>query len=162
MTVNAEKCDLLLVCLRRVIQAIDLHSKQLVSKYGLTGPQILLLKSIYQTEEKEISSKKLAQSASLSQATITSITDRLSEKKYITRNKSDIDKRKTMLKLTPKAIAVLEQKPSLLQEDFVNQFQNLEDWEQTLMLASLEKMAAMMHARSFEVAPVLSSPELIE
>lgn len=161
MTNNADKCDLLLISLRRVIQAIDLHSKQLVSRYGLTGPQILLLKAIYQFEENEISSKELAQKVSLSQATITSIMDRLSEKKYITRNKSAADKRKTMLTLTKKAIKILEKKPSLLQEDFVKQFQALEDWEQTLMLASLEKMASMMHAKSLDVAPVLSNPELV-
>ncbi len=35
----------MLIALRKIIRSIDLHSKQLVRKYGLTGPQMLLLKA---------------------------------------------------------------------------------------------------------------------
>ncbi|MGY8878905.1 MAG: MarR family winged helix-turn-helix transcriptional regulator, partial [Pseudoalteromonas sp.] len=38
-----QKYDELLVSLRKVIRAIDLHSKQLNKTSGLTGPQLLIM-----------------------------------------------------------------------------------------------------------------------
>ena len=83
-----EKCDEIFTLLRKIIRAIDLHSKQLVKKYGLTGPQLLLLKIVIQ--HKVLSSSKLAEIASLSHPTVTSILDHLSQKHYIERTKSHI------------------------------------------------------------------------
>ncbi len=157
-----DKCDILLIALRKIIRAIDLHSKQLVTKYGLTGPQMIVLKVICQSGEQLVNSTQLAHEVSLSQATITSILDRLVEKRYIRREKSDIDKRKTYIKPTDRATAVFEQNPTLLQEDFIKQFDGLKDWEQDLMIASLERMADMMHAKSIDAAPVLANAELSE
>lgn len=148
MTLINDKCDLLLIALKKVTQSIDLHSKQLTVKYGVTGPQILLLKTIQKSKDNEISSKELAHQVSLSQATVTSIMDRLCEKDYVKRSKTDIDKRKTMLKLTSKATNLLERKPSILQENFIIEFNTLDDWEQTLMLGSLERMASMMSSKT--------------
>lgn len=155
-----EKCDILLISLRKIIRAIDLHSKQLVNKYGLTGPQMIVLKVICQKGEQLMNSTQLAYEVSLSQATITSILDRLVERGYIKREKSERDKRKTYIKPTDKATVIFEQNPTLLQEDFIRQFVALKDWEQDLMIASLERMADMMNAKSIDAAPVLASAEL--
>ncbi|MDX1268522.1 MAG: MarR family transcriptional regulator, partial [Oceanisphaera sp.] len=38
-----EKHEEVLVALRQIIRAIDLHSRQLSKASGLTGPQLLLL-----------------------------------------------------------------------------------------------------------------------
>src|SRR6056297_187599 len=129
MDKSKERCDKLLIELRRITRAIDLHSKYLMQKYGLTGPQILVLKVILQAQNSEFSGSQLAQAVSLSQATITSILVRLVEKDYVTRKKSTTDKRKTYLSVTAKANAVFEQNPTLLQESFIAQFEALEDWE---------------------------------
>jgi hypothetical protein len=45
----------------------------------------------------------------------------------------------------------------LLQEKFVLRFAELEDWEQTLMLSSLQRIVSMMEAEEIEAAPVLTS-----
>lgn len=39
-----EKHDEVLVALRQIIRAIDMHSKRLIKEAGLTSPQLLLLK----------------------------------------------------------------------------------------------------------------------
>ena len=38
--------DRVIVALRRVIRAVDLHSRTLVASHGLTGPQALILKAL--------------------------------------------------------------------------------------------------------------------
>lgn len=145
-----EKCDTLLITLRKIIHEIDLHSKQLFNKYGLTGPQLIVLKVICQSGEHLVNSTQLAHDVSLSQPTITSILHRLVEKGYINREKSEVDKRQTYIRPTEKASAVFEQSPTLLQEDFIKQFNVLKGWEQGLMIASLERMADMMHTKSMD------------
>jgi hypothetical protein len=62
-----------------------------------------------------------------------------------------------MVEATDAALTMLEQSPPLLQESFANRFGNLQDWEQTQLLASLQRIAAMMDAEGLDAAPVLSS-----
>jgi hypothetical protein len=56
----------------------------------------------------------------------------------------------------------------LLQDRFASRFEELEDWEQSQLLASLQRIAAMMDAGELDAAPVLSSgsvratPEAVE
>ncbi|WP_156494910.1 MarR family winged helix-turn-helix transcriptional regulator, partial [Oleiphilus sp. HI0128] len=70
-----------LVSLRRVIRATDLHSKHLAKTTGLTAPQILLLQTI--RNKGEVSIGELAHDMSLSQATVTTILDRLEKREFV-------------------------------------------------------------------------------
>ena len=64
-----------LISLRQIIRATDLYSKQLNKTVGLTAPQLLILQSIRDLGAVSIS--KLSKEVSLSQATVTTIIDRL-------------------------------------------------------------------------------------
>ena len=75
MSNQLNKSDEVLKTLRRIIRVIDLHSKKLVQKYGLTGPQMLVLKELLSLNELPVS--VLAKNVSLSHATVTSMLDRL-------------------------------------------------------------------------------------
>lgn len=57
--------------------------------------------------------------------------------------------------LTDAANAVLLNAPKPLQESFVQQFQDLHDWEQTMILSALERVAYMMDAQHIDASPVL-------
>jgi DNA-binding MarR family transcriptional regulator len=131
-----------LATLRQIIRAMDVHSKQLSKLYGLTGPQLVLLKEIAKNEY--ISVSELAKRASLSQATVTSIIDRLEAKGFVSRIRSEADKRKVILEVTAKAREKLNNKPSVLQEEFVRKFNGLEEWEQSLLISSLQRIVSMM------------------
>jgi hypothetical protein len=41
----------------------------------------------------------------------------------------------------------------LLQERFVTELRGLADWEQTLILSTLKRVAEMMHAQEIEALP---------
>ena len=68
---NTSVCDNVLIAIRRIIQSIDLHSKSLVKQFGLTGPQLIILKEISQSSE--ITASDLSRAISLSQATVTGV-----------------------------------------------------------------------------------------
>ncbi len=152
------RCEEVLVALRRIVRAIDLHSRQLIQKHGITGPQALILRKLQKLEQAPVG--ELARSVNLSQATVTDILDRLEGRGLVQRTRSTLDKRRVLVRLTGGAVAVLRDSPPLLQESFASEFGRLQEWEQTLLLSSLQRVAAMMDARDLPAVPVLSTEAL--
>lgn len=148
-----------LIALRRIVHAIDLHSKKLGQEHGVTGPQMVVLSLL---AEDSLSVGELARQASLSQATITDILDRLARRGLIERMRSATDKRRVLVSTTPAARRILATSPPLLQDSFVQAFGQLPDWEQTNIVATLQRVAAMMNAPTISAAPVLCSDPLDE
>lgn len=145
--------DEVLVSLRRVIRATDLHSKYLAKTTGLTSPQILLLQTI--RDKGQVTIGELASEISLSQATVTNILDRLEKRQLVYRERSDQDRRKVHAHLTDSGIETLKAAPMPLQERFTRQFGDLQNWEQTMIIASLQRVAQMMDAQHVDASPVL-------
>lgn len=145
--------DEVLISLRRVIRATDLHSKHLAKTTGLTAPQILLLQAI--RDKGQVTIGELANQVSLSQATVTTILDRLEKRKLVYRERSEQDKRKVHAYLTDDAVETLKNSPVPLQESFTRQFSDLQKWEQTMIISSLQRVAQMMDAQHIDAAPVL-------
>ncbi len=142
-----------LVALRRVIRATDLHSKRLSKHAGLTAPQLLIMRTIRDLGQVTIGT--IADKVSLSQATVTTILDRLEHRKLVYRVRSTTDKRKVHAHLTEDGAELLAQAPQPLQEDFIQKFQSLHEWEQSMIVASLQRVASMMDADSIDASPVL-------
>ncbi len=145
--------DEVLTSLRRVIRAIDLHSRQLVKTANITGPQLRLLQLIRLHQHATI--KELADAMALSQATVTSIVDRLESRELITRVRSQTDKRKIHPQLTASGNALLDDAPTLLQDSFVRRFDQLQSWEQHMIIASIQRVAEMMDAQEIDASPFL-------
>ena len=111
-----EKHDEVLIALRQIIRAIDMHSKRLIKE----------------------------------------------SRQLVLRIRSETDKRKVHATLTDAGRALLAQAPTPLQESFIQRFQALENWEQGLLLSSLQRISAMMNAGGIVAAPVLSVSPLTE
>lgn len=146
-----------LITLRQIIRAIDLHSRRLERESGLTGPQLLVLKQIQSTSD--ITAGVIARKVSLSQATVTAIIDRLERKGILQRERSADDKRKVLLSLTEAGHQALEQAPALMQESFISAFNRLQVSEQSLILSSLQQVAGMMNATQLDAAPLIDSSD---
>lgn len=121
---------------------------------GLTGPQALILKGL---QGGSLSAGELASRVNLSQGTVRDILNRLEKRGLIIRIRDTQDRRRVRVQLTADGQSLLDQSPPLLQERFADRFNNLQDWEQTQLLASLQRIAAMMDAEDIDAAPVLSS-----
>jgi len=153
LTVNS--IDDVLTALRRVIRATDLHSKHLEKTAGLTAPQLLLLQILQSRASNKVTSGALADEMSLSQATVTTVLDRLEARELVQRQRSSSDKRKVYVTLTEEGARTLKLAPAPLQQYFAQQFQALEDWEQTMILSALQRIAHMMNAQNLDASPVL-------
>ncbi len=142
-----------LISLRQIIRATDLYSRQLSKQVGLTAPQLMILQAIRNLGAVSIS--KLSNEVSLSQATVTSILDRLETRELVARHRSTQDKRVVHATLTDAGTSMLEQAPTPLQDLFSQRFDALENWEQSMLVAALQRIAAMMNAEDLDASPLL-------
>lgn len=101
-----------LLSLRQIIRAVDLHSRRLVHDHGLTGPQLLLLRALERLGEVPVG--ELARDVSLSHATVTGVLDRLEKRGLVQRTRSEEDKRKVLVSTTESGLVLLADAPSLL------------------------------------------------
>ncbi len=144
-----------IVALRRISRAIDLHSRALLQEHGLTAPQLAALQGV--AELQPVSASGIARRVHLSPATLTGIFNRLEARQLVKRSRNGRDRRSVMLELTRGGSELLAAAPSLLQDRFRHELAKLAQWERTLLLASLQRIAAMMEAEQIEAVPVLST-----
>ncbi len=159
MNQNDQYCKDLLVSLRKITQAVDLHSKALKRTFGLTVPQLIILQKV--SLHQQISVSELARSVSLSQATVTDIVNRLTTNGFLSKDRSDEDKRRVMITPLEKCHEILEKAPPPLQETFTGKFASLEHWEQLMLLSSLNRIVNLMSAEKIEAAPILATGPIV-
>ncbi|MEL6830546.1 MAG: MarR family transcriptional regulator [Pseudomonadota bacterium] len=148
----------ILVALRQITRAIDLHSKHLTKTVGLTAPQLLVLQALEKTGRAKPSD--IARAVHLSQATITSIVDRLARAGLADRERNETDRRVVEVVLTDSGRARLAEAPTLLQEGFIERFDQLEPWEQSQLIAAVQRLASMMNVGKMDAAPILQIGDL--
>ncbi|ACN14751.1 HTH-type transcriptional regulator (MarR family protein) [Desulforapulum autotrophicum HRM2] len=143
--IHEERCKELLTLLRKMIQSIDLYSKDLNKRCGLTGPQLVVLKEV--TIHEEISVSDLARTISLSQGTVTDIINRLENKGLMKKERSKDDKRRVIISPSEKCVDILKDAPPPLEEKFTGAFIDLEEWEQLMILSAMNRLVTIMAAR---------------
>jgi DNA-binding MarR family transcriptional regulator len=146
-----------LVSLRRIIRATDIHSRRLGKETGLSTPQLVTLRAVGATEGPTVS--EIARTVSLSQATVTTLLNKLETNGMVYRERSQEDRRRVNVYMTPKGRELQEAAPEPLQDRFAARFRRLESWEQHQLVASLERIANMMDAEELDAAPLLATGE---
>ncbi|MEZ6000916.1 MAG: MarR family transcriptional regulator [Hyphomonas sp.] len=150
----------LLIALRKITRAIDMHSKKLAKDTGLTAPQLLVLQSV--AGDKRAKPSDIARQVHLSQATITSIVDRLVRAGLVVRERNQHDRRSLEVVITEEGKRRLINAPELLQEGFLETFEGLADWEKSQLVSSMQKVAFMMNADNLDAAPILEVGDISE
>jgi DNA-binding MarR family transcriptional regulator len=141
--------------LRRIIRAVDLYSRRLVTQHGLSGPQLLCLRRLATTGP--MPAGQLASEMSLSPATVSGILDRLEVRGLATRERQTDDKRRVLVRLTPKGRRTAQKAPPPLEHGFLEQLEALPINKQAEIDRVLKRLVTMMSAQELEAAPVLSA-----
>lgn len=143
--------SLILLTLRDISREMDKRSRRLMKEYGLTIPQLLVIKHLTETGPQTVGA--LANAINLSQATTTSVLDRMQAGGYVARSRDTVDKRRVFVYPTEKTRAIAASNPSILQEEFYRKLDELESWEQTQLLSALQRLASMLETESVPKAP---------
>ncbi|MBE9397610.1 MarR family transcriptional regulator [Pontibacterium sp. N1Y112] len=147
-----------LVLLRQIIRSTDMQDKEISRSTGLTLPQLMVMQTL--RESLRLTTGELAKEMALTQATVTSILDRLEKKSLIARERGTEDKRKVWVSLTDSGLELMKGAPTTQQDIFVRHFEDMQTWEQSMVVASLERVAFMLNAQHLDAAPVLDIGQL--
>lgn len=147
------RIDHALIALRQILRATEISSRALAKQCGLTPSQLILMEMIAKSGGAAPSA--LAKDISLSHATVTALIDKLASRGLLQRMPDATDKRRVTVVLTEQGAAILENAPSILQQRFERGFEKLEDWEQSFLVAGLERAVALLDAEELDAAPVL-------
>lgn len=153
-----DRVDTSLIALRRILRATDLFSRELANSVGLTAPQLRVLQIVAAREN--CTATHVAQQMRISQATVTSLVDKLVRQDMVVREPSSTDRRQTNILPTEKGRKAIADAPDPLQQRFVRKFSAMADWEQAALIAALERVASMLDAEEIDAAPVLDSGDI--
>lgn len=131
-----------LIALRRVLSAAEHNVRALAKATGLSAQQLIVLQIIEDTIE--ITPMMIARRAGVAPATATALIEKLAQLGYVSRRRSDIDRRKYWVSLTDTGIAALHSSPDPLHQRFSDAFADIPDYEQAMILASLERVADLV------------------
>lgn len=155
----ASDANQVLVLIRQIVRKISEHSRQLSRDSGLTVPQMLCLKAVYELHEEHQASVTVARVAArvqLSAATTSRVLDRLVRSGWVERGRDTSDRRRVLLTLSAEGAARYEQLPTAMQETFVERFACLSGEEQSSLIVALERIVEMMDASDIDASPILT------
>ncbi len=153
-----ERIDSSLIALRRIVRATELFGREIRQTTGVTPSQFRVLQII--AERGFVTAKSISTRMQVSQGTVTSLVDKLVRDGLVVRQKSTADRRQIDILLTEPGRTVLADAPDPLQQRFVRKFAAMEDWEQAMLVAGLERVAAMLDAEDMDASPVLDTGEI--
>lgn len=142
-----------LIALRQILRATEISSRALAKDCGLTPSQLILMQIT--ADKLDPTPSFLAKEASLSQATVTALLDKLASRELVRRRRDSADKRRVYVELTDLGVRTLREAPDSLQARFEKGFSKLEPWEQSFIVAALERTTGLLDAEELDAAPVL-------
>lgn len=156
----SERSQEALIAIRQIQRKIEQSARKLAETEGLTPSQLKVLQLL--TEWPEVSAGWLSEQTQLKNATITSLIDKLEGRGMVSRRKFDTDRRKVWIKIEPPGRTALEAAPDLLQAKFEERFDRMENWQQAMLVSSLELLSNLLDAEKIDAAPVLDVGALDE
>lgn len=147
------RTDVSLISLRRILRATEIYSRDLAREAGLTAVQLRVLQIVAQ--KGHATPTELATQMGVTQATISALIKKLESKRFLSRHRSKTDGRQMDLEITHEGLERIKVAPDALQQRYVQQFEALEEWEQAMIVAVLERVSHMLDAGTIDASPVL-------
>lgn len=154
----SQRSDDALVAIRQIQRRIEIDTRKLAQAAGLTPSQLLVIQIL--DERGETSAGDIVKSTQLSNATITSLVDKMAARDLVSRRRCEEDRRRVWLSLEPAGQQALKDAPKLLQDTFEHRFDGLSDWEKAMLVAALERVAGLLDAETLDAAPILAAGAL--
>ena len=145
----------ILESLRRIIRAVDLHSRRLSAGHGVTAPQYLCLRAV--AAAGGLTPSGIAREVHLSPSTVIGILDRLEARGLARRDREEADRRRVRVSVTAAGRTLLRRTPALLQDRLSAGLRALRGEERASLARALETVVALMEAGHVDAAPILTT-----
>jgi DNA-binding MarR family transcriptional regulator len=137
--------------LRRMVSRIYVDSKRMMKRFGLTGPQTLVLHVLLRSGP--ISSATLAKAIFVTASNLTGIIDRLEQKGMVTRTRQATDRRVQLLNLTEAGRQKAESLPDPIEEKLAAGLALLGEEQAGAIRAAVEQVVGFMDAEEAPDVP---------
>jgi len=135
--------------LRRIFKAIQDYSQEVSSRFGITGPQLWALKTIFQNGS--LSLRDLSERMYLHPSTITGVMDRLEKRGYVSRDRDREDRRVIKVQLTPKGKRLVKRAPNPIQGRMTYGLRKLGKKKLSLIYNSVQELVEIVEAKDVKV-----------
>jgi len=135
--------------LRRIIKSLQDYSQTVFSHFGITGPQLWALKTIYQMGS--LSLGELSKGMYSHPSTVSGVVDRLERKGYVVRDRTDKDRRVVNVRLTPKGKMIVKKAPNPVQGKMIYGLRKLKKTKLNLIYQSVQELVGIMEAHNLKV-----------
>jgi DNA-binding MarR family transcriptional regulator len=135
--------------LRRIIKALQDYSQDISNQFGITGPQLWALKTIFQ--HGDLSLSELSKRMYLHPSTMTGVVDRLEKKGFVVRKRDEGDRRVIQLQLTPQGTYLIKKAPNPIQGKMIYGLRRLKRHELDSIFRAVQKLTEIMEAQHMKV-----------
>jgi len=136
----------ILSSVRRIIRAIEINSRKLVSQHNITGPQLDCLLAV--ANYGPLSTTSLARQVVLSPSTVVGILDRLERKGLVTRRRDTADRRIVRIAITDTGAELAAAAPSSFMMVLSQSLETMSSEEQDALTEALERLVEHMEPGS--------------
>ena len=141
--------------IRKVLQVINEQSKKVKRDTGLTGRQLRTIKTI--AKSAPINVKDLAQCIYLHPTTVVGILDRLEEAGFVSRLRSNEDRRVVVINLTGKGKQLVAKSPDVIKGMLVSGLEKLPKKQLNIIDDGLAELVKMLGIEAIPPQLILSS-----
>ena len=135
--------------LRRIFKALQNYSHEVSHRYGITGPQLWVLRTVF--KDGELPLGELSQKMYLHPSTITGVVNRLEKKGYVSRDRDQEDRRVVMVQLTPKGKRLVKRAPNPVQGKMIHGLRQLRKEKLEFIHESVQTLVEIMEAQNLKV-----------
>ncbi len=135
--------------LRRIFKALQNYSHEVSHRYGVTGPQLWVLKTVLKNGGLPVG--ELSQRMYLHPSTITGVVDRLEKKGYVSRDRDHEDRRVVIVQLTPKGRRLVKRAPNPVQGKMIHGLRQMRKEKLESIYEAVQTLVEIMEAQNLRV-----------
>lgn len=143
--------------IRKLVRAVYLDSQKMSRKFGLTGPQSVVLRLLL--NNGSMSSAGLSRLMYVTPSNMTGIIDRLEKKGFIERKRKEGDRRVALIILTEAGNALSESIPDPIEKKFISELADLEPEHVQILAMAMKQILNLIDTKHIEELPLEMSQE---
>jgi DNA-binding MarR family transcriptional regulator len=147
----------ILIKIRRIVRAVNLESKRIEKEHGISIPQFLCLKFLYEQNDYAAIHNQIKDYLQLNASTVTGIVSRLEKKKFVAKLPSATDKRQTIIAITTQGVDLLKKAPDPLHEQLKIKLKDLSGEELEALSNAFDTIADFLNIETVDAAPIITA-----
>lgn len=136
--------------LHRIFQTVDLFSRRMLRRFGVTGPQLWALRAIQASDSLTMS--ELAERMYLHASTVSGIVDRLEAGGLVRRRRSPADRRSVRLEITSRGRRILYEAPEPPRSKVVAGLRRLSGRDVRALRRAVRRLSRLMGVSDVDAA----------